>query len=212
MNSGIPIREDIRLVKTRLRQNLKEMRSGLSPEEKKRMDDAITESFLNSTSYTRSDVILTYVSTAIEVSTREIILTALKDGKRVACPRCVDGTRLMDFYFIESPDELKPRTFGVPEPDEDAGRLYDGQGHPVCIVPGLSFDRWGYRLGYGKGYYDRFLSQYDGWTAGLCYSGCVQYKLPHGRYDRPVDRLITEKYIRICKDSRPNGKTGSHRS
>ncbi len=195
--------EDIRQVKTGLRQNIKRLRAGFSPEEKKRMDDSITESFLKSTSYTRSDVILTYVSTDIEVSTERIILTALEEGKSVACPRCVDGTRQMEFYYIGSLDDLSPRTFGVREPDADPARLYKGGGRPICIVPGLSFDRWGYRLGYGKGYYDRFLSGYCGWTVGLCYSACVQYKLPHGRYDRPVDRLITEKYLRLCDDIRP---------
>lgn len=205
------MKEDIRSVKTALRQNIKQMRSGLDPEVKKRMDDSITDTFLSGTSYTRSDVILTYVSTDIEVNTEAIILAALGDGKRVACPRCIDGTREMDFYFIESLDELKPRTFGVREPDADASRIYDGKGRPVCIVPGLSFDRWGYRLGYGKGYYDRFLSRYKGWTVGLCYSACVQYKLPHGRFDRPVDRLITEKYLRICADSRPSSNGGRRR-
>ena len=81
------MKEDIRSVKTALRQNIKQMRSGLDPEVKKRMDDSITDTFLSGTSYTRSDVILTYVSTDIEVNTEAIILAALGDGKRVACPR-----------------------------------------------------------------------------------------------------------------------------
>ena len=200
------MKEDIRLVKNRLRQSIKQMRRNLEPDEKKRMDDEITDTFLSSTSYTHSDVILTYVSTEIEVSTERIIRTALQDGKRVACPRCIDGTREMEFYFIDSLDDLKPGTFGVREPDADKSRLYDCTGRPICIVPGLSFDRWGYRLGYGKGYYDRFLTRYVGWTVGLCYSECVQYKLPHGRFDKPVDRLITEKYLRLCDDNRPVSK------
>ena len=205
------MKEDIRCVKTGLRQSIKRMRSELDPAVKQSMDGLITDSFLNSTSYTRSDVILTYVSTGIEVNTETIITAALTDGKRVACPRCIDGTREMDFYFIESLDELKPRTFGVREPEADPGRIYDFTGRPICIVPGLSFDRWGYRLGYGKGYYDRFLSRYNGWSVGLCYSACVQYKLPHGRFDRPVDRLITEKYLRLCNDIRPrNGRIRSN--
>lgn len=205
---SIPVKGDIRLVKSRLRQDIKQMRTELDPAVKKQMDDAITDTFLSSTSYTRSDVILTYVSTGIEVSTERIILTALSDGKKVVCPRCIDGTREMEFYSIDSLDDLKPRTFGVREPDADASRVYDGLGRPICIVPGLSFDRWGYRLGYGKGYYDRFLSRYKGWTVGLCYSACVRYRLPHGRFDKPVDRLITEKYLRLCGDSRPTSHAG----
>lgn len=199
-------REDIRQVKNDLRGSIKAMRRGLSRDRKQEMDSAIAASFLRSTSYTRSDVILTYVSTAIEVDTAFIIQTALRDGKKVACPRCVDGTRQMEFYYIRSMEELSPGYFGVLEPAADHTRLYRGAQRPVCIVPGLAFDHWGYRLGYGKGYYDRFLAGYTGWTVGLCYSACIEYKLPHGRFDRAVDRLITEKYTRRCSESRPRRK------
>ena len=89
------------------------MRSELDPEIKKSMDDSITDSFLRSTSYIRSDVILTYVSTGIEVSTEQIILAALSEGKRVACPRCIDGSREMEFYYIHSLDELGDRRQGL---------------------------------------------------------------------------------------------------
>lgn len=205
------MREDIRQVKNGLRLKMKAIRRDMPPSQKAACDEEIRSTFLQSTSYTRSSVILTYVSTEIEVDTLQIICAALSDGKRVACPRCIDGTRNMDFYYIESLEELKPRTFGVPEPEANPSRLYHGELHPVCIVPGLAFDRWGYRLGYGKGYYDRFLSEYRGWTVGLCYSDCVEYKLPHGRYDRAVDRLITEKFLRRCSegrtgDSSPRGR------
>ncbi len=197
------MKQDIRQIKNHLRQNSKTLRRALLPEDKDELDSAIARSFLRSTSYTRSDVILTYVSTEIEVDTRCIIETALQDGKRVACPRCIDGTRNMDFYYIHSLDELSPGCFGVLEPSPVASRLYRGAQRSVCIVPGLAFDHWGYRLGYGKGYYDRFLAGYNGWTVGLCYSACIEYKLPHGRFDRAVDRLITEKYTRRCSENRP---------
>ena len=197
------MKEDIRQIKNNFRTQLKQFRAEMSPEYKADCDAAIAQEFFRSTSYTRSNVILTYVSTAIEVDTKEIILTALADGKRVACPRCIDGTRNMDFYYINSWDDLSKRSFGVLEPEADEAMLFKGADRPICIVPGLAFDHWGYRLGYGKGYYDRFLAGYKGWTVGLCYSGCIEYKLPHGRYDRPVDRLITEKFTRRCSDNRP---------
>ena len=180
------MKQDIRQIKNHLRQSSKTLRRGLSPEAKEEMDSAIARAFLRSTSYTRSDGILTYVSTEIEVDTLRIIETALRDGKRVACPRCIEGTRNMDFYYIQSLDELSPGCFGVLEPSPTASRLFRGAQRPVCIVPGLSFDHWGYRLGYGKGYYDRFLAGYNGWTVGLCYSACIEYK-----------------YTRRCSDNRP---------
>lgn len=197
------MKEDIRQVKNALRLKIKKMRKNMHPEYKQECDVAIANEFLRSTSYTRSNVILTYCSTPIEVDTRMIIQAALDDGKRVACPRCIDSTRYMDFYYINSLEDLKPGSFGVLEPEENKTTLYKGADRPICIVPGLAFDHWGYRLGYGKGYYDRFLADYRGWTVGLCYSACIEYKLPHGRFDRPVDRLITEKFIRRCSDNRP---------
>ena len=72
------------------------------------------------------------------------------------------------------------------------GNCYDR-----CVFgSGLCFDAEGYRLGYGKGYYDRFLSAFRGVTVGICYTACTQWRLPHGRYDRQIQLLITEKYIR----------------
>lgn len=203
------MKNDIRQIKNNIRQRVKIERRNMPPDFKRECDSAIRQAFLRSTSYTRSSVVLTYVSTQIEVDTLEIINTALRDGKRVACPRCIEGTRNMEFYYIDSLDELKPGSFGVLEPEADPAKLYKGAVRPICIVPGLAFDHWGYRLGYGKGYYDRFLANYRGWTVGLCYSSCVEYKLPHGRYDRAVDRLITDKFLRCCSESRSNCK--SHR-
>lgn len=192
------MKEDIRQLKKDLRADIKQFRINMSPDYKEECDKLIAERFFRSTSYTNSQVILTYVSTEIEVDTHRIIQQALSDGKKVACPRCVDGTRLMNFYYINSLDELEVHSFGVLEPIPNESMLYRGAEYPVCIVPGLSFDSQGYRLGYGKGYYDRFLSEYKGWTVGFCYSECVEQKLPHGYFDRAVDRLITEKYVNIC--------------
>ena len=91
---------------------------------------------------------------------------------------------------------LKNGLYGVLEPDPSRSRPALSGGNALCIVPGLGFDSKGYRLGYGKGYYDRFLSGFHGITVGLCYSACTKWMLPHGYYDRPVDILITEKYAR----------------
>ncbi len=62
------------------------------------------------------------------------------------------------------------------------------------MVPGLVYDRDGYRLGFGKGYYDRFLLNFEGVTVGVCYSRCVEHELPRGYYDRPINMVVTERY------------------
>ena len=187
---------DIRPIKTELRQKYRSLRQAMTQEIKNQRDEAIAAQVSRLWQYQRNKVLLIYVSTAIEVDTQRIIRQALADGKRVAVPRCVPDTRNMEFYYIRSLDELEPGAFGVLEPRPDPERLYREAEGGLCIVPAFSYDWQGFRLGYGKGYYDRFLSRFEGNMVGICYSDCVQRSLPHGRYDRPVELLVTEKYLR----------------
>lgn len=145
--------------------------------------------------YRRAKMVITFVSTPIEVDTHNLILYALTEGKQVVVPRCVPGTRLMDFCLIRSFDDLEPGTFSVLEPKQSCEVLtrFDNS---LCVVPGLAFDMHGFRLGYGKGYYDRFLNAYHGYTVGICYNSCLYPSLPHGRFDCAVDLLVTESF---CK-------------
>ena len=187
---------DIRPIKTELRQKYRSLRQSMPQEIKEQKDVAIAAQVRRLWQYQRNNVLLIYVSTNIEVDTFRIIRQALEDGKRVAVPRCVPDTRNMDFYYIDSTDELSPGMFGVLEPDANPERLYKESEGGLCIVPAFSYDWRGYRLGYGKGYYDRFLSRFEGNMVGICYSECVQRSLPHGRFDRPVELLVTESYLR----------------
>ncbi|MCI8553570.1 MAG: 5-formyltetrahydrofolate cyclo-ligase [Clostridiales bacterium] len=188
--------EDIRPLKAGLRAKYKELRRTMPPEEKQRRDTAIARRVLSLWQYRRCDTLLTYVSTDIEVDTRRIMERALADGKRVAVPRCVPGTRRMEFYLIRSAGDLEPGTFGVLEPRPDSRFLLPEDTDGLCLVPALCYDWKGFRLGYGKGYYDRFLSGFRGRIIGLCYSSCVRRRLPHGRFDRPVELLVTERFLR----------------
>ena len=187
---------DIRPIKTELRQKYRSLRQSMPPEIKEQKDEAIAAQVRRLWQYQRNSVLLIYVSTSIEVDTFRIIRQAIADGKRVAVPRCIPDTRNMEFYYIRSTDELKPGMFGVLEPDPIAENLYSESDGGLCIVPAFSYDWRGYRLGYGKGYYDRFLSRFEGNMVGICYSECVQRSLPHGRFDRPVELLVTESYLR----------------
>ena len=187
---------DIRPIKTELRQKYRSLRQSMPPEIKEQKDEAIAAQVRRLWQYQRNSILLIYVSTSIEVDTFRIIRQAIADGKRVAVPRCIPDTRNMEFYYIRSTDELKPGMFGVLEPDPIAENLYSESDGGLCIVPAFSYDWRGYRLGYGKGYYDRFLSHFEGNMVGICYSECVQRSLPHGRFDRPVELLVTESYLR----------------
>lgn len=196
------MKTDIRLVKQQLRDGNKRYRLQLSnarPNEKQQMDYRIFSQIIQHPMYISSDLILTYVSTKIEVDTHRIIQQALYDGKQVAVPRCIPNTRQMEFCIIHSiKRDLHPGAFSVLEPKPHCKRLQD-YNHSFCIVPGLMFDMQGFRLGYGKGYYDRFLSHYLGYIAGVCYCTCLKTQLPHGRFDRAINCLITDKFIKTFK-------------
>lgn len=188
--------EDIRPIKEGMRAHYKTLRRELSPGQKADMDAAVARRVAALWQYKRQNLLLTYVSTPIEVDTLAIIRQALADGKTVGVPRCVPHTRLMEFYRIDSLDELEPGTFGVLEPRPDPSRLITDFGKGLCLVPALCYDWRGFRLGYGKGYYDRFLAGFGGHMVGICYASCIRRSLPHGRYDRPVELLVTDRYLR----------------
>lgn len=187
---------DIREVKSDLRSGFKNKRSIMSEEVKFNMDSEIQSRFLTLRQYSACSTVFTYVSKDIEVDTFAIIRAAWANGKRVAVPKCIPNTRDMAFYYITKIEDLEPGAFGVMEPNESKCEKVTDYSKGLCIVPGLSFDAEGYRLGYGKGYYDRFLAKFNGDTVGLYYSSCIKWKLPHGYYDRPVDMIVTDRYIR----------------
>lgn len=188
---------DIREYKKSLRSRCRQIRNEMEPHEKAERDRKIFERVISTSAYKSSEIILTYVSTQIEVDTLALISRALDDGKRVAVPRCIEGTRDMDFYFIKGVKSLEKGTFGVLEPAPGKCVKAYAFETALCIIPGLAFDMLGYRLGYGKGYYDRFLSAHPRLIKmGLCYCSCTFNELIHGRYDICSDMLITEKYIR----------------
>lgn len=188
--------KNIKEIKTGLRSKYRRLREDLSEEEKQSLDMEIQSRLLSLREYSQADTVFTYVSKELEVDTLAVVRAAWANQKRVAVPRCVPGTRDMEFYYIRSWQDLEPASFGVMEPVVERCERVEDASKGFCLVPGFSFDVQGFRLGYGGGYYDRFLSRYGGFTVGICYSFCVQWNLPHGYYDRSVDLLVTEKYVR----------------
>lgn len=184
--------QDIRPVKNRLRAECKQKRTALSDSEKVQMDARLTDRFFASRQYRENDMLFCYVSTEIEVDTREILRRAIADGKTVAVPRCVDGTREMDFYILQDMSALESGSFGVLEPNPALCRKVTDFSEGLCIIPALAFDKSGCRLGYGKGYYDRFLAKFSGETLGLVYDCCFYDSLPHGKFDRAAQWILTE--------------------
>lgn len=191
---------DIRPIKKKMRAEAKEGRLSMDATVKGACDKKICNKLLNLWAVRETDTFLCYVSTDIEVDTRELINALLSSGKRVAVPRCEGGPSEMNFYYINSLDELLPGSFGVLEPESDEENMLTQTENTICIVPAFMFDKSGYRLGYGKGYYDRYLSKYKGSTIGICYSQNVKDELFHGKFDRTVDMIVTEKQIITTKE------------
>ena len=139
------------------------------------------------------------------MDTYGIIRHALKSGRRVALPRCIKGTRDMTFHYITDVAQLKPGSFGVMEPTEELPKWQPADGG-LAVVPALMLDSFGYRLGYGGGYYDRFLSGFAGETVGLTYSGNYCCRINHGRYDVPLGAVLTDKFVRKIKNNSRGNK------
>lgn len=184
---------DVRPLKNRLREESKQIRRNFSFEEKKKKDAAIFWRLTGLPQYQHCRMLLTFVSTPIEVDTRRIIQQALRDQKQVVVPRCIPDQIQMEFCRIHSLRDLKKGTFSVMEPKTYC-KVIRCFRNSICIVPGLAFDMYGYRLGYGKGYYDRFLKHYQGFRVGICYTDCLKNQLPHGKYDQAVHLLATDKF------------------
>ncbi len=189
---------DIRQYKQSIREESRRRRTEMEPARRAERDRRIADNVRRLHQYAPAGTLLIYMSTPIEIDTKRIIENAWEDGKKVAVPRCIPETRLMEFHYITSFEDLRSGTFGVLEPDEDLPIVEDFSGC-LMIVPAMQFDISGYRLGYGKGYYDRYMSRFTGVSAGLCYSEELRRHMYHGRYDKPVDIIVTDRYIRTCK-------------
>ena len=191
--------DTVALEKQRLREERLAARETLSEQERCVLDNCITQKLLTTSEYAEATTVLTYVSVSSEVSTRMFIECALRDGKTVAVPRCLPGHRL-EFVAITSLDRLVPAPFNLLEPPKDLSALTEVQmNDSICIVPALLVDTKGYRLGYGAGFYDRFLSTYSGKKICLAYQqNLSKTMLPHTEFDVPVDMIITESAVLTC--------------
>ena len=187
--------KNVKQQKNELRVKYKRLRTECPDNIKSELDKSLAENFWALDEYKNCKTLFVFVSTPIEVDTFAIIDRAFSDGKTVAVPKCRDKNGQMDFYYIESRDSLKAGAFSIMEPDEEKCEKVTELSEGLCIVPGLCFDLQGYRIGFGKGYYDRFLNVFGGTTVGLCYSRCIEKELPKGIFDKSVDIIITEKYI-----------------
>ena len=191
----------IKREKDAIRKECSTKRDEIELSERQQRSEKICKLATSLVSFRHADIILLYAPIKSEIDVMPIFKEALEKGKRVAFPRCNVEERTMKFHFVTSEDDLTPCAYGIREPREDL-EVYDPQstqGVAVCYVPGLAFDAYGYRLGYGKGYYDKFMNKFTGCTIGLVYSEFITNALPKGHFDRHCDIMLTEKGIKALK-------------
>lgn len=178
--------------KKALRKQAMLQRKSLSQTEKKKKDKIIFEKIISLNEYKTAKIILCYYSTEYEIDTVMLINHALQNGKKVALPLCLDKIGNMEFRYIMSTNELAEGQFNIPEP-QNSNETFENSENALCIVPSLMTDKNNFRLGYGKGYYDRFLKDFKGKRIVLCYKENVTDNLPfYSSFDVKCDMCITD--------------------
>ena len=177
--------------KSLLRKQVIDFRNSMNKHEKDEKDYRIFHKLIYSEKYIKSRTVLVYVSGDIEVDTRRIINDAFKSDKTVAVPRCDTKRNEINFFIINSFDDLEKGYCSISEPKKYCKKALIND-ECLCIVPALAVDRYGFRLGFGKGYYDRFLSVNNVISVCLCYSGNIFDRVPTDSFDKAVDFVISD--------------------
>ena len=149
--------------------------------------DSLTRQLLGTEQYRNARSIYGYLPYNQEVRTVPLLAQALRDGKRVAVPKCYGDE--MRFIWMEDLSRVERGYAGIPEPIDD-GPMADDE-TALVLMPGLAFDRQGHRIGYGGGFYDKFLAREGSHpTVALCYDFQVFDHLETEEFDIPVDLVL----------------------
>jgi 5-formyltetrahydrofolate cyclo-ligase len=190
--------------KKEIRKHILKQRDAIPEEKQKRDSTRITESLVTLPAYREAEVIMAYCSYQSEADTQRFINKAFLDGKQVYVPK-VSGDS-MDFYRITCAEELKPGYKGIPEPDggDVLTANYLSGKKALMLMPGAAFDRKHNRIGYGKGYYDKYLSglrqelsdcERMPYMVAVCFSVQLVEQIPGEEHDIRPDRIVTELEI-----------------
>lgn len=161
-------------------------------EEKQEIETALHTRLFASECWEQAKIIGLTFSTALEWDTTAIIQKAWEEGKRTALPKCDPTQHRMDFYMVEDDKQLETGYANIVEPDPTRASYAEKDMLDLLIVPGVAFDFRGYRIGFGGGYYDRFLKEYHGTSLSLLSDIQLIQELPVEDFDIPVQYMLTE--------------------
>ncbi|MCC6794948.1 MAG: 5-formyltetrahydrofolate cyclo-ligase [Candidatus Hydrogenedentes bacterium] len=177
--------------KAAIRERILTQRRGLQPHEAFRKSESIRAQLWLLSEFQVAGRVFIYVSAKDnEADTRAMIEALLEEGREVACP-CTATDRSITWRQIESPKDLVAARYGIPEPHADCPILMPDS-CSVVLVPGIAFTRIGDRIGFGAGYFDRFLAECPGISIGLCYDFQIVDKIAVEPHDIPVHIVVTE--------------------
>ena len=173
-------------MKSELRKQVLQEMKAISQEQKQFIDQALTEQLLQHPFYQEAKVIATYLSFPHEFQTQGLIDQALRDGKKVLIPKTYPKGRME--FVVYDPQQLVKTSFGLLEPQGDL-EVLDASQIDLIHVPGLAFTTEGYRIGYGGGYYDRYLENFAGDSMSTIYS-CQVQEFNSEDHDIPVQEVL----------------------
>ncbi len=176
-------------MKAELRKQVLQEMKALSQEQKQAMDQALTERFLDHPVYQEAKVIATYLSFPHEFQTQGLIDQARKAGKKVLIPKTYPKGQME--FVVYDPQQLKRTSFGLLEPQGDL-EVVDASQIDLIHVPGLAFTIEGYRIGYGGGYYDRYLENFAGQSLSTIYP-CQVQEFNSENHDIPVQEVLIDE-------------------
>lgn len=178
--------------KTTLRNKVRETLAIMNEEVYRRQSKAVVQRVLQEPYIIEANTIGITISNQPEVDTIHLIEELWQLGKKVAVPKCHPKTREMTFYAIESFAQLETVYMHLREPIPERCELVDANEMDIILVPGVVFDRLGYRIGYGGGYYDRYVLNYKkGKLMSLLFDEQIVNRVPTEEHDCPVDIIVT---------------------
>lgn len=177
--------------KKELRKLMINKRNNMNKIEKIRKDNIIKNQLVSNEHYKNSSMIFIYLSYGSEINTIEYVKEFLKDGKRICVPRTNIKEKTMEAVEINSLEHLKKDKYGILEPDKSI-KAVNKDDIDLIILPGVAFDKSGGRLGYGGGYYDKYLNSCsnDIWKIALCYDFQIVHKVPLEVHDVKANEII----------------------
>jgi 5-formyltetrahydrofolate cyclo-ligase len=182
--------------KKELRREILKMRNAMPPEERAAKSAIITNRLTELDDIRRASTIMVFVNFGSEVETDGLISRGWELGKRIIAPLCFPETREMDPCIIKDFSDLEIGNYGIREPKADCAPVVPHEEIDVVLIPAVAFDRQRQRIGYGGGYYDRFLPKAPRATRiGVVFSCQIIAEVSVGPYDIPAQMIVTEEGV-----------------